>query len=178
MKQALLKTLHVFLITALVSFGLTLQQAAPLQANPRTPAADPDLTISKSASSDLLIVGQPLTYTMLVRNVGTISTTNVVITDPIPTGLGIAYGAAECIGPVGCALNIDFIGRTMSVTVNSIGLNDLVTVTAVVTPIIRGLITNTVYIASASPEITTTNNIATKTVLVAGMVVNLPIVTR
>jgi uncharacterized repeat protein (TIGR01451 family) len=128
----------------------------------------------------ILIVAfsQPLTHTMLVRNVGTITATHVVITDPIPNGLGIAYGAAECTGPIGCSFGSDFVGRTYSVTVSGIGLQDLVTVTAVVTPLIQGLIINTVYVASGSPEITPTNNIATKTVLVAGTPTHLPIIVR
>lgn len=45
------------------------------------------VTISKSDSPDPVVAGQNVTYTLTVRNDGPSTATNVVVSDPVPTGL-------------------------------------------------------------------------------------------
>ncbi len=45
------------------------------------------LTVTKSDSPDPVVAGSNVTYTLTVRNEGPSTATNVVLTDPIPTGL-------------------------------------------------------------------------------------------
>lgn len=51
-----------------------------------TAAPAPIITLSKTASPDPVTAGNDLTYTIDFANIGTAEATNVVITDPIPTG--------------------------------------------------------------------------------------------
>jgi uncharacterized repeat protein (TIGR01451 family) len=69
-----------------------------------------DLSISKSESSDPIASGQPLTYTLLIKNDGPITATGVVVTDLLPPG--VTFGSvtasqgscAEAAGTVTCNL--------------------------------------------------------------------------
>jgi uncharacterized repeat protein (TIGR01451 family) len=50
------------------------------------PAVGPDLKIAKSASVSSVTVGEPLTYTILVENLGPETATGVTVTDPLAKG--------------------------------------------------------------------------------------------
>jgi uncharacterized repeat protein (TIGR01451 family) len=67
-----------------------------------TPLNSPVLNITKSATPNPFVVGQPASYTITVQNTGTAATTaNVVVTDTLPTGIGFVGSAGmdwTCVG--------------------------------------------------------------------------------
>lgn len=58
---------------------------ASTTSNVHSPLAQ--LTVTKTPSSAILHIGDPLTYTVAVQNIDTITTDNIVLTDPLPAGL-------------------------------------------------------------------------------------------
>ncbi|MFA6042806.1 MAG: DUF11 domain-containing protein, partial [Patescibacteria group bacterium] len=57
-----------------------------------TPTLKPTLTLTKTVSATMANPGQVVTYTMVVKNTGTLKVANVVITDTLPTGFTFLDG--------------------------------------------------------------------------------------
>ena len=55
-----------------------------------------DLALTKSATPNPVLVGQNLTYTLVVQNQGTSTATNVLVTDPLPVGIGFVSASNGC----------------------------------------------------------------------------------
>ncbi len=130
-------------------------------------AAGADLTVTKTASAPTITVGQPVTFTMVVRNVGTVTATNVVLTDPLPALASSGWATASCTGPIaGCVLGIQYVGTTLSVTVVKISPSTIVTVTTVMTSAVAGNMVNTAYVSSNPADDVAANNTASASVAV------------
>ncbi|MCG3208918.1 MAG: hypothetical protein FOGNACKC_02531 [Anaerolineae bacterium] len=69
-----------------------------------------DVQLSKTAQPEPVIVGQPLTYTLLITNTGPVTATNVLVTDTLPAGVNFGSVTAsqgscsESAGVVTCNL--------------------------------------------------------------------------
>src|SRR6266704_2476283 len=95
-----------------------------------------DLTLSQSGLPNPVVAGSNLIYTLLVRNLGPSTTTNVVLTDPLPPGAAFVSATnsqgtcAQSNGIVTCNL-----GTLLSNATATVGIT--------VRPAIDGTITNT-----------------------------------
>jgi uncharacterized repeat protein (TIGR01451 family) len=131
-----------------------------------------DLAISKAESQDPIVLGSGnLIYTLTVVNHGPGTSSAVVLTDTLPTGVTVASvnpsTGVTCATPTGlvrCQL-----GNMTAVTT--------ATVTIAVTPSAAGTLTNTATVASASTtDPIAANNTATITTTVSPAAANLSVV--
>lgn len=119
-----------------------------------------DLAITKTASADTLVVGSPLTYTIVVANNGPITATGVVLTDNLPaevTLVSAAHGSPSCVvtdGTVTCTLPDLVSGQSVTVTIET-------------TAATAATVTNSASVSAQEPDNDTANNtaIATTTVV-------------
>jgi uncharacterized repeat protein (TIGR01451 family) len=105
-----------------------------------------DLRIDKSASPDPAEKGETLTYSIDAANDGPDDSTDVTITDPLPSGIGFVSASASCsetAGVVTCDLGDLTSGATASVEItgevscavpDGTALNNTATITSALTP--------------------------------------------
>jgi uncharacterized repeat protein (TIGR01451 family) len=113
-----------------------------------------DLFLRKSASPSPAFVGTPLTYTLVVTNVGLETAPSVMITDTLPASVTFKVASVNqgsCGQPSG--------GKVVC-AVGSVPPTQTITVTLVVTPTASGVITNSA-IVSGGPTDPSGNNSAT-----------------
>ncbi len=110
------------------------------------PTACADVAINKVGPGGNIVPGQTITYTIYYSNTGTAPADNVVITDvnPITGGIDTLLNGGITLPPTGNG-----------------SLNYVVTADASMCSL--SALTNTAYISTSTPEITTTNNVATST---------------
>jgi uncharacterized repeat protein (TIGR01451 family) len=119
-----------------------------------------DLSLAKADSPDPVIVGNPLTYTVVVTNNGYSLATGVRLTDTLPAGVPLASvtsSQGSCDSPH---------ATVVTCPIGSLNSGEAATVTLVVTASMMGTIANTATVAGAEPDPYMTNNtdIATTTV--------------
>ena len=81
-----------------------------------------DVGVTLRAAPRPAIVGQPLTYTLVVRNRSAVDASNVVVTDRLPArstfvSATASQGSCSGTGPVVCALGTLAAGATAQITV-------------------------------------------------------------
>ncbi len=118
-----------------------------------TPAPEPDLEISKTASPDRVTVGSDIIYSLLVENNGPGNATNVKASDPLPAGVsfkaaGSSPNCSEAAGTVTCNFGVITVG-------------DIDTATIVVSATTAGIKSNTATVDGAEPDSTPANNSST-----------------
>lgn len=81
-----------------------------------TPVADrPQLSVTKTADTSVIVPGGNINYTITVTNVGTVVATNVTISDPIPAGIAgftwtcTATGGLTCPNATGSGAINEFV---------------------------------------------------------------------
>ena len=97
------------------------------------PTGDPVLTVTKSADSSSVKVGDRITYTITVRNDGEGTATNVEVTDTLPTG--VTYVSSDG--------SYDTDTRTVTWTVGTLNADESASFTVTVTADTAGTVTNT-----------------------------------
>ena len=112
-----------------------------------------DLSLTKTDLPDPVSVGQNLTYTVTVTNLGPNDATSVVVDDTLPAGTTFV-SASSTQGT--CTQTGDMVTCTIGDLVN--GSNAVVTI--VVTPTTTGIITNTASATATEFDGDTTNNTA------------------
>ena len=100
----------------------------------------PGISLEKSVSAGTVQAGGNLTYTIVVRNLGDIELTNVVVRDNLPTQLTNPRNLA--ITPAGAGTG-SFVGQALTVTIPVLGIDQAVTITFDVT-VAAGVANNTV----------------------------------
>jgi len=122
---------------------------------------DPDLEVTKSASSDPVTAGEGLTYTLVITNHGPYSGTGVLVTDTLPTGVTFITATAS-------QGDCNESGGTVTCTLNTLVVSDTATVTAVVTvnSSTRGTLTNIAEVSANESDDTLANNTYTETTTV------------
>ena len=111
-----------------------------------------DLAISKTAAPDPVFIGNPLTYTLVITNLGPSDALNTVVTDLLPsdvTFVSAAAGSGDCQaagGTVTCTLGTGVAPRVASPGVFTVIIRtDVAAGTG-------GQITNTVRVSSDTPD--------------------------
>jgi uncharacterized repeat protein (TIGR01451 family) len=120
-----------------------------------------DLAISQTASTNFVLLGQDLSYTLSVSNLGFQPVSSVSLTDAIPANVTFSSASAGCVytnGLVICNLSAMNPGDSNGVTVT-------------VTPLSLGNVTNIVSAGSNLPDPASSNNSSTN---VTGVVTNSP----
>jgi uncharacterized repeat protein (TIGR01451 family) len=114
-----------------------------------------DLSVDvKFDAPDPATVGQPLTWSLVVRNDGPDKVSGVTLSDTLPAGVELV-SAAGCTGTVACALG-------------TLGPNELRTITIVVRPTAAGTLSNTATVSAAGvADPVASNNSASSSTTVA-----------
>jgi uncharacterized repeat protein (TIGR01451 family) len=118
-----------------------------------------DLAIAKSASPDPVTVGNALTYTVTVTNLGPNAATSLVITDTLPAGVTLISATVPggtCTGTTVVTCNVA-----------NLAVNGTVNATLVVTANTTGSVTNMASVVSADSDPNSANNMAMVTSQVA-----------
>jgi uncharacterized repeat protein (TIGR01451 family) len=111
-----------------------------------------DLSLAKADSQDPVRAGQPLRYTLTVKNNGTAGATGVQVIDNLPTSVTF-ISATTTIGS--CALGT---ANTVNCTLGTVNGGVTVTINIDVTPNTPGQITNFAAVSSATGDSSTANN--------------------
>ncbi|HYH08247.1 MAG TPA: DUF11 domain-containing protein [Thermoanaerobaculia bacterium] len=131
-----------------------------------TAATSVDLQITKTASDMTLTVGQTFDFTLVVRNNGPATATNVVVTDPLPAQFALQTASStqgSCSGTtiVTCNVGTMLNGATVTITLTGSATGP-------------GPLANTATVSSNETETQTANNTSSSTPLVAAAVTGIP----
>ena len=145
------------LLVALAATAVGLMTASPAITAPGDTA---NLRITKTDSPDPVTVGQTLTYTIEVSNLGPDAATGVVVTDRLPAN--VDFVSAQSTNGT-CDRN----GRVVTCEVGNLaGTGSEATITIRVKPRRAGTITNTAEVNSVENDPIAANNTATATTTV------------
>ena len=112
-----------------------------------------DLTVTKTASPTAVIAGQPVTFGVVVKNVGDAASGTYTLTDAVPS----QFSSVQFSGtpPSGCSIT----GNTVTCTNQAaLAVNATRTYTFTATPTIAGSLTNTATLSATSNEPTANNS--------------------
>ncbi|HOX57104.1 MAG TPA: immunoglobulin domain-containing protein [Candidatus Paceibacterota bacterium] len=112
---------------------------------------NPDLQVALTASPDPVVAGQNLAYTLTVTNLGPEPAISVTLTDTLPASVTFVSASPGCV----------HLGGQVVATVDALAAGSASNFTVVVTPNAEGLITNTLSVASLTPDPNSDNNSAT-----------------
>ena len=147
-----------------VTCTLTNTSAAPpppsRPAPPTPPAPKIDLAITKIGTPNPTVLGNTITWTMVVSNNGPNNATGVTVADPIPAGtsfVGVTTTQGTCTG-----------GTMLSCQIGNLAVGASATVTLKTTANATGNVTNTVTTVGNEVETNTANNSASASVKVNG----------
>jgi uncharacterized repeat protein (TIGR01451 family) len=116
-----------------------------------------NLGVAKAVSPTSLEVGGTATFTLTVTNQGPNSATNIVLTDPLPAGLGLTGQA-----PAGCIVANDVLTCSLA----SLPNQGVWTITFTVLATVEGDSTNTVSVRSAVRDPSSADNTASASLTV------------
>jgi uncharacterized repeat protein (TIGR01451 family) len=123
-----------------------------------------DLRVTKVDSVDPITVGDQTTYTMVVKNFGTINAASgVVLTDNLPSGMVFVSATTTQGSLVTPAVNS---GGIVTANLGALALNASATVTVTVKATQAGTLVNTATASGNETDPTTSNNTATQTTTV------------
>ena len=100
-----------------------------------------DLSIEAKGAAATITAGQPLTYTVVARNDGNDKINGVTVSDPLPGGTSLVSATTDKDGAT--------CDRTVVCSLGTLGVNEVVRITIVVTPASAGSLTNTATISAA-----------------------------
>ena len=120
------------------------------RAQTRTIVGTADLSVAKFGAPDPVLVGQPLTFTLVISNGGPDVATGVWLTDVLPLKAGLVTASqGDCDGAGALTVTCDL---------GALARDDNVIVTIVVTPAVSGSLTNTVDIKGEQVDPSEENN--------------------
>jgi len=126
------------------------------------PVGAADLSVIKTANPNPVAAGQTLTYLITATNNGPDPTTNVVITDPVPSGATLQSATPSAGG--NCTT-----GSVVTCTFPSLAPSASASVTILVTaPSLPGTLTNTATVSSSVADPNPSNNTSTTNTTVSG----------
>jgi uncharacterized repeat protein (TIGR01451 family) len=110
-----------------------------------------DLAVSLAASAEPAVVGQNLSYMLTVSNLGPASASSVTLTDSLPASVTFVSASPGCVN----------LGDYVACNLGSLPAGSATNLVIVVTPTAEGLITNSLLVASPTPDPNSSNNAAT-----------------
>ncbi|MEM7395402.1 MAG: LamG-like jellyroll fold domain-containing protein, partial [Verrucomicrobiota bacterium] len=119
-----------------------------------TPPGNADLAVVKTASTNVLLSGTNLTYTIDVRNLSAVGVNNVVVTDTLPAEVSFVSSIPMPNATVGNRLRYQF--ATLPA-----GSSTSILLMVSVTSSIPSTITNSALVYGALPDIILSNNLDT-----------------
>ena len=125
-----------------------------------------DLGVSLAASANPILVGQSLSYTLTVANLGSGSASSVTLTDALPASVSFVSASPGCVQ----------LGNNVVCSAGALPNGSTTNFTVVVTPNSVGLITNTLTVASPTADPNPANNTAAIVTTVQAPVVLVPVV--
>jgi large repetitive protein len=126
-----------------------------------------DLSVTKSASSANVYVGDEFTYTMIVENLGPYEAYGTVLTDTLPVEVGFVSAVTEQGNCDGNSL--------LSCSLDELSPNASATITLTVEAKAVGTVTNTVNVISDDPDPNPENNSASTMVTIEDHKANLSV---
>jgi uncharacterized repeat protein (TIGR01451 family) len=120
-----------------------------------------DLALAQIASTSQVFIGNTVTYTIFVTNLGPLTATGVVITDTLPANAAFISAIPSAGG------SSSQNGSTVFGSWPDLPNNSVVTLTITVQPNLVGTITNTASATAAGTDPTPANNSASVTVTVS-----------
>lgn len=154
-------------LTGAVSAAALIAVLALASIGSAAPAGSANLKITKTDSPDPVQVGQQLTYTIGVENLGPSPATGVTVTDNLPKGVDLVSAS----GPSGsCPVQGGKVTCTIG-ALNPVGVNyggSPASATIVVVPRAAGTIRNTATVKGDQKDPISANNKATATTRVIG----------
>jgi uncharacterized repeat protein (TIGR01451 family) len=115
-----------------------------------------DLAVVKSDNADPVLVGDFITYTLVVTNYGPDATTGVLLTDTLPISVTFVSADAGCTHAAG----------VVTCDIGDLAVDGSVTLHIVVTAEAVGTATNTAEVSSANTDPDPLNNIASEDTLI------------
>ena len=113
--------------------------------------AEPNLGVTKTASTNTLPAGKQLNYTITVTNTGPVAATSVTLTDALPTQVSFVSASGNCsniAGVVVCDLGTIDSGGVAAVTIT-------------VSANVPGVVTNVAVVTEAEIDIDASDNTST-----------------
>lgn len=126
---------------------------------PAPPAPQIDLSVTKVDAPDPAKLNGQIGYTMLVRNAGPSTATDVRLADPLPAGTSFVSVSAT-------QGTCSFAGGLVQCSLGTIPVGGSVSVSLIVKALRAGTLTNEVTVVGQEPEPNTANNRATATTFV------------
>lgn len=125
----------------------------------KTCGNEADLVLTQAASSLLVLTGDPLTYTLAIYNQGSLTATNVIITDVLP----LAVSLRDAGLPGGSCGAADAGGGGNTVVTCTLGMlprwTSITATLAVTMPLQVGEVTNIASVISDQPDKTPLDNL-------------------
>jgi uncharacterized repeat protein (TIGR01451 family) len=134
-------------------------------------AYKPNLSVTKADSSDPVVAGDTLTYTLTITNNGPSEATGVTLADILPNS--VTFGSAT--PSQGSCSKLD---GTVTCSLGTLANGASLTVTIVVTPTQVGLITNAANVMGNEGDPDTADNLTTEYTNISQYRVYLPIVLK
>jgi uncharacterized repeat protein (TIGR01451 family) len=120
-----------------------------------------DMAVTQSPSTNLVLLGQNLSYTLSISNLGSQAVSSASITDAIPANVTFSSASPGCV----------FTNGMVICNIGAMNAGDSNGVTITVTPLAVGSVTNIVTVGSELLDPVTANNSSTN---VTSVVTNLP----
>ena len=154
-QRSAFKSLGISFFLLAVLIGLFSSNRLAVRAEPLAV----DVSITKTDSPDPALIGNRLTYSIIVRNVGTAPAKLGIVTDTLPAS--VTFASVTTTKGV-CTR----IGSIIRCTLGNLNKNANIRITVGVTPTVPGVVTNTAVVATASNDANLANNTAAITTTV------------
>nr|BAL52986.1 hypothetical protein HGMM_F04A11C04 [uncultured Acetothermia bacterium]BAL60158.1 hypothetical protein HGMM_OP4C794 [Candidatus Acetothermum autotrophicum] len=125
------------------------------------PLSTADLRITKSDAPDPVLVGNNLTYTLTVENLGPATAINVVVTDTLP-------GSVTFVSAVPSQGSCTYAAGIVTCNLGDINNGATATITIVVTPTVPGTILNNASVSSDTADPNSDNDVSSAETTVEG----------
>lgn len=119
--------------------------------NPFSVGVSNDVSLTVTDTPDVVLLGDDLTYTIIVSNAGPANATDIIVTDPLPGGLSYV-SASTSAGACGNVSGIIFC------VIDTLEAGGTARIDIVATTLSAGIITNTATISRAEPDPYLPNN--------------------